>query len=549
MRRSVVWLALALAAGQGERAADSAHALAHTQTAVGRCTMTAFDGVSIDGTVVRSVTAVSAGNPPASGPGAPVATPDHCRVEATVTTSPDSLVNFEVWVPQGWNGKIVVTGNGGYSNAINRRDMAHALSQRYTAVGGDTGHQTPTPDDLLWGVGHPERIIDWGTRSIHAITAPARRIVERVQGSSPRRAYFYGCSTGGHQAYAEIQRYPEDFDGVIAGAPGNNRVRLNAGFLWQFLSNRQPGDNGAPIIPASTLPLITRAVVAACDAGDGVSDGVVDDPRACRFDPGVLQCSGDRTDCLTPVQVAALRKMYQGAKNLRTGAQVYPGWPVSSEALTVSPQGSPQSGWHQYWGNTEPTRAAFWRHWVFADPKWDWWSFDFDRHLAIADERVGRMIDHVNPDISAFRARGGKAIVYQGWQDPVVNALDTIAYYERVRTRRGSQQDVDRFVRLFLVPGMGHCAGGTGTTNFGNQNAPSPVVDAEHDLLSALDAWVEKGTAPSRIVASRVVNGATVRTRPLCSYPLNAVYRGGSVDDAASFECRVGSVRVSPMPR
>ena len=395
--------------------------LAHAQSAAvaERCTIAAFKDAAIEQTAVHAVRFVSDGSSPN--------VPSYCRVEATVTTSPDSVVNFEVWIPQDWNGKIVVTGNGGYSNAINVRDMAHALSQRYAAAGGDTGHQTPTPDDLLWGVDHPERIIDWGTRSIHAISGPSRRIVERVQGSGPRRAYFYGCSTGGHQGYAEIQRYPEDFDGVIAGAPGNNRIRLNTGFLWQFLSNHRR-DSTAAIISASKLPLITNAVIAACDADDGVKDGVIDDPRSCRFDPATIECKAEETECLSPAQVAALRKMYEGPKNSRTGAQLYPGWPVSSEALTVSPQGSPLSGWQQYWGNTEPTRAAFWRHWVFRDPNWDWWSFDFDRHIVLADERVGGMIDQMNPDISAFKARGGKAIVYHGWQDPVSNALDTIAY-------------------------------------------------------------------------------------------------------------------------
>ena len=490
--------------------------------------------------VVRSAGLVAADALPAQRQTPAPKLPAYCRIEATVTTSADSRVNFEVWIPLDWNGKIVVTGNGGYSNALNVRDMGHALSQRYAAVGGDTGHQTPTPDDLLWGVDHPDRITDWGSRSIHAISGPARRIVEQVQGAKPRRAYFYGCSTGGHQAYAEIQHYPEDFDGVIAGAPGNNRIRLNAGFLWQFLANRQPGDNATAIIPAAKLPLITKAVIAACDANDGVTDGVVDDPRTCRFDPTTIACTANEADCLTPPQVAALRKMYQGPRNPRTGAQVYPGWPPGSEALTVSPQGSPLSGWHQYWGGAEPTRAAFWRHWVFRDPAWDWWSFDFDRHLATADERVGRMVDQINPDITAFKVRGGKAIVYQGWQDPVVNALDTIAYYEQVRVRQGSQHETDGFFRLFMVPGMGHCVGGTGATNFGNQNAPAPVLDAEHDLLSALDAWVDKGAAPSRLVASRVVNGATVRTRPLCAYPLKATYVGtGSTDDAASFVCRL----------
>jgi feruloyl esterase len=493
-------------------------AAAQSPVAVERCDVAAFASLNSRSVAIRSAERTDA-RPGLQG--TPV-----CRVQANVSAAAGSLINFEVWIPGSWNGKLVVTGNGGYGNTPSTRDMTQAVAAGYAAIGGDTGHQTPTPDDLLWGAVHPERIIDWGSRSIHAITTPGRRIVERAGGRAVRRSYFDGCSTGGHQAYAEIQRYPEDFDGVVAGAPGNNRVRLNAGFLWQFLANRRRGDNAATLVPASKLPMITQAVVAACDKDDGVADGVVDDPRSCRFEPSSLLCkAGDGPGCLTQDQVDALDRMYAGARNPRTGAQVYPGWPKSSEALTVSANGQPQSGWHQYWGNAEPTRVNFWRYWVFGQPNWDWWSFDFDRHLAEADEKVGRLIDQVNPDLRVFKARGGKAIVYQGWQDPVVNALDTIAYYERVRDRQGSQQEVDGFFRLFMVPGMGHCSGGTGATSF--------------DALAALDAWVEKGIAPDRLIASRVVDGAVVRTRPLCPYPRKAVYTGsGSTDDAANFACR-----------
>lgn len=490
---------------------------------------------------ITSAEAVAAGafDPP-RGRGAFADLPAFCRVAAVATPRPASRIEFEVWVPQSWNGKLVVTGNGGYGNVPSYGDMAHALRQGYAAAGGDTGHQGATPDDLLWGVGHPDRIEDWGSRSIHAITDPAKRIAAAVGGQALRRAYYYGCSTGGHQGYAEIQRFPDDFDGVIAGAPGNNRVRLNAGFLWQFLSNHTRDGGADPILPASKLPVITRAVVAACDGLDGVSDGIVDDPRRCRFEPASMACrSGDAPHCLTPPQVEALSKMYAGATSPRTGAVVYPGWPKSSEALTSTPDGRPLSGWQQYWGSTEPTRAAFWRHWVFGDGGWDPWTFDFDRDLARADATVGRLVDQVDPEIQAFKASGGKAIVYQGWQDPVVNALDTIAYYERVRERQGSQPATDDFFRLFLVPGMGHCGGGTGATSFGNQGAPAPVADRQHDLLRALDAWVERGEAPDRLIASRVVDGKVVRQRPLCPYPQRAVYKdSGSTDDAASFECR-----------
>jgi len=505
-----------------------------------QCDRARIDALKLEGVTIQTVETMAAGafTPPRAAP--LTHAPAFCRIQATVSATPESLIVFEVWIPQNWNGKIVATGNGGYSNALSYPDMAYALSQGYATVGGDTGHQTPTPDDLLWGINNPQRILDWGTQSIHDIIGPARLIVERLAGRAPTRAYYYGCSTGGHQGYAEIQRYPQDFDGVVAGAPGNNRIRLNVAFLWQFLANRQPEIDSPPIIPASKLPAITHAVVQACDALDGVTDGVVDDPRACSFDPSSLLCKGEEdSTCLTSNQLNALKKLYAGARNPRTGEQIYPGWPKSSEALTVNAAGLPAVGWQLYWGGSEPTRASFWRYWVFNDSRWNWWRFDFDHDVARADDRVGRMIDQVNPDISSFASRGGKAIVYQGWQDPVTNALDTIAYYERVRAGQGSQESTDRFFRLFLVPGMGHCAGGTGATSFGNQNAPAPMIDAQHDLLSAIDAWVEKSTPPDRIIASRVVNGATVRTRPLCPYPQKATYSGqGSTDDAANFSCR-----------
>lgn len=544
---AAVLLATGLHATAGTAAAQAAPASAS-------CDLATLSGVPLERARITGATPVTAGAftpPQATTPLRDL--PAFCRIEAQATPSDDSRITFEVWVPSPWNGKLVTTGNGGYSNALSYRDMANALAQGYAAAGGDAGHQSAT-DDLLWGQGHPERITDWGSRSVHAITVPAKRIIEHVAGRAPRRAYFYGCSTGGHQAYAEMQRYPQDFDGVIAGAPGNNRVRLNVGFLWQFLANRRKGTD-ALIVPVSKLPLLTQHAVAACDANDGVTDGVVDDPRTCRFDPATLSCQGtDGPGCLTAEQVDAVKRMYGGARNPRTGDVIYPGWPPTSEALTLSADGTPASGWHQYWGAREPTRANFWRAWSFNDAAWDPWQFDFDADVARADQRVGPLVDQNSVDLSAFKARGGKAIVYQGWQDPVVNAIDTIAYYERLRTQQGSQAATDEFFRLFLVAGMGHCGGGTGAVSFGNGGERPPVVDADHDLLMALDAWVEHGRAPQRIVATKftaitgiAANAAVTasaqsrvaRTRPLCTYPRRAVYDGsGSTDLAENFVCQ-----------
>jgi feruloyl esterase len=486
--------------------------------------------VGLQGATLRSATAVPAGSYTPPGSGALANLPAFCRLEASATPTSDSLINFQVWVPQGsaWNGKLVTTGNGGYSPALSYGDMAYALRQGYAAVGGDTGHQSTDPNEMFWGVGHPEKIRDWGSRSIHAITVPAKQLVAGLRGEAIKRAYYYGCSTGGHQAYAQLQRYPEDFDGVVAGAPGNNRTRLNVEFLHRFLSNRAPNTNGPLILTAAKAATITTAAVAACDALDGVTDGVMEDPRACTFNVDTMLCaSGQTTGCLTADEIGVAKKIYAGPKNPRTNAQLYPGLPPGTEA-----------GWSGYWGGAEPVRADYWRLWVFGNPQWNWWSFDYDRDVTYAEAVVGPLVDQTSVDLAAFKARGGKAIVYQGWADPVVNAVDTIAYAERLRTAQGSQAAMDSFFRLFLVPGMGHCSGGSGTGHFGNQGGPSPVVNADRDVLMALDRWVEQGTAPDQIVASRVVSGNTVRTRPLCPYPKKATYRGqGSTDDAANFTC------------
>ncbi|WP_180863088.1 tannase/feruloyl esterase family alpha/beta hydrolase [Cupriavidus pauculus] len=463
--------------------------------------------------------------------------PAFCRVSGRLAPTVDSDIGFELWMPPAgeWNGKTMVVGNGGYVGTIRYDELEPAVRRGYAVISSDSGHEDKAGyrnENLNWGVGHPEKIADWAYRSVHAAAMASRVLVKAYQQREASHAYYFGCSTGGGQGLAAAQRYPEDFDGIIAGAPGNNRTALNAGFLWMATQNMK---TEAGYIPPSKLPAINRAAVAACDAKDGVKDGLIGDPAQCHFDPKVLQCKGnaDSDDCLTSAQADTLKRLYAGARNPRTGAQIYPGWPVGSESGYLG-------GWGYSIKGPEAFRTEFFRDWVFQDAKWDWRSFDWDRDMAAVQQRVGPLVDSVNPDLSRFKQRGGKLIVYHGLADPIGNAYDTIHYYQAVsRTVAGTPD----FARLFLSPGMGHCRGGVGPNTF--------------DAIGALEAWIEKGQAPDQILAAakglesktgglataaQVTEGSS-RTRPLCAWPKQARYKGtGSVDDASSFVCaRVAS--------
>jgi feruloyl esterase len=438
--------------------------------------------------------------------------PPYCRVTAVAKPVPDSEIRIEVWLPpaERWNGKFLGTGNGGYSGALSYQAMEHALKQGYATAGSDTGHPGA---DLKFGLGHPEKINDWGYRAVHVMTETARLIVRAYYGRFAAHSYFAGCSTGGQQGLSEAQRFPADYDGIVAGDPGYNRVRLNVGFLWSWAA--------AGAVPASKLPVVYRAAIDACDAIDGIKDVVIDDPRRCRFDPGALLCQGpDGAGCLTAGEVAAVRKVYDGARNPRTGERIYPGWARGSEAPAAGPIGS----WAGYFvGRAEPARVEFWRYWVFDDPAWDPRSFDFDRDVSYAEAKLAA-VSAVDPDLGAFQRRGGKLIMYHGWADPVAPPEDAVGYYERVAGAMGGLEKTAGFFRLFMAPGMAHCGGGPGPNTF--------------DALGALDLWVAKGVAPNRILASHSNAGKVDRTRPLCPYPQAARWTGsGSTDDATAFVC------------
>ncbi|HEY3439682.1 MAG TPA: tannase/feruloyl esterase family alpha/beta hydrolase [Paludibaculum sp.] len=440
------------------------------------------------------------------------ASQNFCLATAVVRPVADSEIRVEIWLPpaEEWNGKFLGTGNGGYSGTLSYGEMEAALRKGYATAGSDTGH---SGGDLRFGLGHPEKIQDWGHRAVHVMTETAKLLVHVYYGHFPSYSYFSGCSTGGHQALMEAQRYPEDYDGILAGAPGNNRVRLNVGFLWSWMTLRKaPGDP----LPPSKLPLLNRAAIAACDAMDGVKDGLIGDPARCRFDPGTLVCRGaDAPDCLTADQVAAVRLIYEGARNPRTHEQLFTGWARGTEA-----------GWASYFvGRPEPARVDFWRYWVFYDPAWDPLTFDFDRDVAYADTRMSFLTAN-SPDLRDFQKRNGKLLVYHGWADPVAPPEESIRYYESVSRIMGGYAKLAPFYRLFLAPGMGHCSGGPGPNSF--------------DGLGALDQWVTRSVAPDRIIASHSTGGKVDRTRPLCPYPLIARWKGtGNSDEAAEFVCAV----------
>jgi feruloyl esterase len=484
-----------------------------TLGAIGLLFTTTVNGADCDG--LAAMTIANAAVTAAAAVAASGNLPAYCQVKVTAKPVADSEIKIEIWLPAAadWNGKFVGTGNGGYSGAIGYGDMRNALQRGYATAGSNTGHDG---GDLQFGAGHPEKIRDWAYRAIHVMTETARQVVRGYYGKAAAHAYFTGCSTGGHQALMEAQRYPTDYDGIVAGDPGNDRIRLNAGFLWSWLAANK--DAASPL-PASKLAMINRAVIDACDGLDGVKDGLLGDPRSCRFDPGTLLCKGaDEPTCLTAPQVTAVRSIYEGARNPRTSQQIFPGWVRGSEA----PGG--RGGWSAYFvGQREPARVDFWRYWVFDNPQWDPRTFDFDRDVASADSKVG-FIDANNPDLSAFQANKGKLLMYHGWADPVVPPEDGIQYYESAGKAMGGTAKIASFFRLFMVPGMGHCTGGPGPSEF--------------DALGALDRWVTEGVAPQKIVASHSTNGAVDRTRPLCPHPQVARWTGsGSTDDAANFVC------------
>lgn len=455
--------------------------------------------------------------------------PPFCRVAATLRPSDDSDIKVEVWMPAaGWNGRFQGVGNGGFGGSIDYESLGDAVAHGYAAAASDTGHVSANITDASWALHHPEKIADFGYRAIHEMTVAGKAITAAFYGEAPRHAYFSSCSNGGRQALMEAQRFPEDYDGIIAGAPANNWTGLLA------LAGLGVKSLAGAYIPASKLPAIQAASLTACDLNDRVKDGVIENPAACRFDPGSLLCAGDETDaCLTAPQIATLRTFYGGLHD-ESGRTLMPGYSPGAEAE--------DGGWAPWITGPAPETSLmyhfatnFYRFMVFSDPAWDYRTFDPARDRAASVDKVGGLLDATNADLTAFRERGGKLILHHGWNDAAIPAASTIDYYDRVVEHAGDRAARD-FVRLYMVPGMQHCGGGPGPDTFGAWGVPRG--QPSRDLAAALEAWVERGEAPGSVIASKVDEGEVVRTRPLCPYPQIAVYKGtGSTDDATSFTC------------
>src|SRR5262245_27676690 len=456
------------------------------------------------------------GAPPAAAPAGrggapappPLMLPAHCRIAATLAPSSDSDIKIEVWLPsEGWNGKYQAVGNGGWAGIISYPAMAAALREGYATSSTDTGHVGGTSAPLI---GHPEKVIDYSHRAVHEMVVTSKKIIDAFYAQPLRLSYWNGCSTGGRQGLMSAQRFPEDFDAILAGAPANYHSHLHSNDLVNAVT---PLNTPGALVSQAKLNMLNQAVLNACDAQDGVKDGLLNNPGACKFDPAMLVCkAGDAENCLTPAQLESVKRMYAPSK-FGDGKVIFPGKTIGSEASWTAILDTQKQPIFEATGSFQLAHQ---------DPNWDWTKFDIDRDVKFVDEKTS-FINATDPDLSKFKARGGKILMYHGWNDVAISPQNSIDYYKSVQAKMGGTQS--DFIRLFMVPGMGHCQGGPG---------PDQV-----NYMSALERWREAGEAPASMTATRVVGTRVDMTRPLCTYPKLPPYKGtGSTNDAANFVCK-----------
>jgi hypothetical protein len=447
----------------------------------------------------------------------------YCRVEATV----DVETHIVALLPDDWNGRFLMGGAGGYVGSV-QNQYESTVHEGYATVGPDAGH---TAFALMagWALRNDRRIADYGHRAVHRTAEVTKALIAAYYGRPPERSYFIGCSNGGREALMEAQRYPADFDGIVAIAPAFNFLELTAAFVRNLQAQYPTGDLSAPVVTPAVLRLLAAKVTESCDAIDGVRDATFENPEACTFKLASLPaCPNDVTTdgCVTRAQRAALATF---ATPLAAGTLHYPGWPFGDEA---NPEGweawmiGPVASMMEVSARTAPTvqglfATQFFKYFVYGDSAWRYVNYDLAR-AGRDGARVGAVVSATNTDLSAFRARGGKLLLAHGWSDPALSARATIEYFNAMQRRTAQASS---FTRLFLMPGVLHCAGGSGCDDV--------------DYTGIIRRWVEEGDAPSRIIARKLRGTQVVRTHPLCAYPMTARYDGrGSTDDAAAFTCR-----------
>jgi feruloyl esterase len=436
--------------------------------------------------------------------------PAYCRVALTLKPSSDSEIEMELWMPaQNWNNKFEMAGNGGWAGSIQGfAVMRDALREGYATAGTDTGHKGADP---AFGLGHPEKLVDFSYRAVHETVLKSKLFIKAFYGKDPKLSYWNGCSTGGRQGLMEAQKYPNDFDAIIAGAPADYQTHLHA---WDMMVGVAVRKDDQHFVSTTKLAALNKAVMETCDAADGVKDGLLNDPRKCSFDPGKLSCKAgeNKDDCLTPAELESVKSMYSAAKR-KDGTLIFPGKePGSETSWTAISQRTPAPA---------ALSSGTFQFATYQDAKWDWRTFDLDKDTAAADEKFGYV--NATSDLNAFKNHGGKLLMYHGWSDTAISPENSINMYTSIVQKTGSKSD--NWIKLYMIPGMGHCQGGPATDQF--------------NKMAIIERWRESNTAPEAVVAAHVTGNNVTMTRPLCPYPQVATYNGvGSTNDAASFSCK-----------
>jgi feruloyl esterase len=489
----------------------------------------AIRSMSTPQTIVMSADVVPAGvftappppaaaNPPAAaagraaGPGRgraagappppPQPIPQHCRVKLTLKPTSDSNIYSELWMPtENWNGRLLIVGNGGFAGSIQGYgDMQIALRLGYATAATDTGHNAADGPNGMFALGHPEKIVDFAYRALHDTTVESKRLIKTMYSRNVQMSYYKGCSTGGREGVMAAQRFPDDYDGIIAGALANRHIHMHtAGFARQVVLARNPDMAISP----EKAQTVTDAVMNKCDT---LHEGFLNNPTQCTFDFSTLVCKGaESNECLTPPQLKAVEMFYGGLKN-RKGEVIFAGQTLGNP---LTPQRSNQ--------NVNVIDTV--RIWAYQNANYDWHTWDLDRDMPVIDQKIG-FVDATDPDLKKFKAHGGKLLLYAGWADTTITPINTVEYYGSVVKKMGANDTKD-FAKLFMVPGMAHCRGGEGPDTF--------------DTIATMEQWREKGQTPQTIPAKNLRTGLS---RPLCAYPQYAKYKGtGDLKDGTNWSC------------